>query len=229
MRNELGRPDRAPFFVSEVALLKALQFLVAACALVVVAQPAIAPAQETKAPAAKEAPMLTFERVYDSPSLNGPVPRLPKLSPDGRYLALLRNRPNDLNRYDLWAFDRQAGKWTMLVDSEKLGGGQTLSEAEKMQRERKGIVDLKGIITYDWAPDGKAILVPLEGQLYIAGTDGSVRKLSGAGSDTLNPLLSETGQYVSFLRGNRLWVGALDGAAQAVTPGEGELVHWGER
>ena len=47
----------------------------------------------------------------------------------------------------------------MLVDSEKLGVGQTMSEAEKMQRERKGIVDLKGIVTYDWAPDGKAILV----------------------------------------------------------------------
>jgi len=64
---------------------------------------------------------LTIERVFDSPSLNGPVPRLPKLSRDGRYLALLRNRPNDLERYDLWAFDRQTGKWSMLVDSEKLG------------------------------------------------------------------------------------------------------------
>jgi dipeptidyl-peptidase-4 len=209
--------------------MNAFKFLAVASALAMVAQPSIAAAQETKAMADnKQAPALSFERVYDSPSLNGLVPRLPKLSPDGRYLALLRNRPDDLNRYDLWAFDRQAGQWTMLVDSEKLGVGQTMSEAEKMQRERKGIVDLKGIVTYDWAPDGKAILVPLEGQLYLAGTDGTVRKLSGAGSDTLNPLLSETGKYVSFLRGNRLWVGTLDGAAQAVTPAEGDLVHWGE-
>src|SRR5256885_10933967 len=46
---------------------------------------------------------LTIERVFDSPSLSGPVPRLPKLSPDGRYLAGLRNPPDDLQRYDLWA------------------------------------------------------------------------------------------------------------------------------
>ena len=57
----------------------------------------------------------------------------------------------------------------MLVDSEKLGSGQAMSEAEKMQRERKGTVSLKGIVTYDWSPDGKSILVPLEGQLYLAG------------------------------------------------------------
>src|SRR6476659_4307083 len=138
---------------------------------------------------------LTIERVYDSPSLNGPVPRLPKLSPDGRYLALLRNRPTDLQRYDLWAFDRQTGQWRMLVDSEKLGTGKALSEAEKMQRERKGTVSLKGIVNYDWSADGKTILVPLEGTLYLAGVDGSVRTVTGAGQgETLNPVLSEMGR-----------------------------------
>ena len=147
-----------------------------------------------------KAQKLTIERVFDSPSLNGPVPRSAKLSPDGRYLALLRNRPNDLQRYDLWAFDRQTGKWSMLVDSQKLGSGQAMSEAEKMQRERKGTVSLKGIVTYDWSPDGKSILVPLEGQLYLAEVDGSVRQVKGTGKgDPLNPVLSETGKYL-FVR-----------------------------
>jgi dipeptidyl-peptidase-4 len=172
---------------------------------------------------------LTIERVYDSPSLNGPVPRLPKLSPDGRYLALLRNRPTDLQRYDLWAFDRQTGQWRMLVDSEKLGSGKALSEAEKMQRERKGTVSLKGIVNYDWSADGKTILVPLEGTLYLADVDGSVRAVSGAGQgETLNPALSEKGRYLSFLRNNQLWAGPVDSAIKPVTPAEGELVHWGE-
>ena len=209
--------------------MKALQSLALASALAMLAQPPIACAQETKAMPTQQAGTLSIERVYDSPSLNGAVPRLPKLSPDGRYLALLRNRADDRNRYDLWAFDRHSGKWSMLVDSGKLGSGQAMSEAEKMQRERKGIVDLKGIVTYDWTADGKAILVPLDGALYLAGIDGSVRKLPAAGEgETLNPLLSETGKYVSFLRGNRLWVGTLDGTAEAVTPAEGDLVHWGE-
>jgi dipeptidyl-peptidase 4 len=172
---------------------------------------------------------LTIERVFDSPSLSGSVPRLPKLSPDGRYLAVLRNRPDDLQRYDLWAFDRQTGKWSMLVDSQKLGTGQALSEAEKMQRERKGTVSLKGIVTYDWSADGKSILVPLDGVLFRAGTDGTVRRVSGTGKgDALNPVLSETGKYLSFVRGNRLWVGALGNLVEPVTPGQGSLVHWGE-
>jgi len=172
---------------------------------------------------------LTIERVFDSPSLSGPVPRSAKLSPDGRYLAVLRNRANDLQRYDLWAFDRQRSNWVMLVDSEKLGTGQALSEAEKMQRERKGIVSLKGIVTYDWSADGKSILVPLDGVLYLAGVDGSVRAVKGTGKgETLNPVLSETGKYLSFLRDNRLWVAPLGTPVKPVTPAQGKLVHWGE-
>ena len=172
---------------------------------------------------------LTIERVFDSPSLSGAVPRLPKLSPDGRYLAILRNRPDDLQRYDLWAFDRQTGKWSMLVDSQKLGSGQALSEAEKMQRERKGTVSLKGIVTYDWSANGKSILVPLDGTLYLAGVDGTVRQARGIGKgETLNAALSEKGKYLSFVRGNRLWVGPVGGTARAVTPAQGGLVHWGD-
>ena len=49
---------------------------------------------------------LTFERVFASPGLDGPTPRAVKLSPDGRYLSVLRNREDDRERYDLWAFDR---------------------------------------------------------------------------------------------------------------------------
>ncbi len=178
---------------------------------------------------AKTAPKLTFERVFGSPSLNGPVPRSPKLSRDGRFLALLRNRTNDLDRYDLWAFDRQTGQWKMLVDSEKLGSNRPLSEAEKMQRERTGIVSLKGIVTYDWSADSKTILVPLDGALYLAGTDGSVHEVKGAGEgDMLNPVLSETGKYLSFLRDNRLWIGRVGNPVKPVTPKEGKLVHWGE-
>lgn len=207
------------------------KFISLAAAFTLAMSPAVALAQEKTVSDSQPASSsgLTFERVYASPALNGSVPRLPKLSPDGRFLAVLRYRPEDSQRYDLWAFDRQTGKWSMLVDSAKLGGGQPLSEAEKMHRERLGIVSLKGIVAYDWAADGKGILVPLEGKLYLADIDGNVRELTAAGEgEALSPMLSETGRYVSFLRDNRLWVGALAGAAQAVTPAEGPLVHWGE-
>jgi dipeptidyl-peptidase-4 len=206
-----------------------LLFRSAASALALFAPPTIAAAQETTHVPGQSAQTLTIERVFASPSLDGPAPRLPKLSPDGRYLTLLRNRDSDRERYDLWAYDRQDGEWRMLVDSAKLGSDRELSEAEKMQRERKRIAGLKGIVAYDWSADGRAILVPLESDLYLAGLDGSVKKLTSSPEGQLNPALSETGKYLSFVRNRRLWVGPVGGEAKPVPPAEtAATVHWGE-
>ena len=186
------------------------------------------PAVSVSAPVATA---LTLERVFASPSLGGPAPRGVKLSPDGRWLTLLRNRADDRERYDLWGYDRHSHEWRMLVDSAKLSSGRALSEAEKMQRERQRIGDLKGIVTYAWSADGKAILVPLDGELFLAGLDGSVRRVEGAGADVLNPRLSPKGAFVSFVRDRRLWVVPVAGGtgAQAITPSESaDTVHWGE-
>ena len=170
---------------------------------------------------------LTFERVFASPSLDGPAPREVKLSPDGRYVTVLRNRPDDLERYDLWGFDRSTGEWRMLVDSLKVGSGTELSEAEKMQRERQRIGNLKGIVAYDWSADGRSILVPLDGDLYLAGLDGGIKRLTATPESELNPKLSEKGGFVSFVRDQKLWTGPVGGEARAVTPGGG-TVHYGE-
>ena len=175
------------------------------------------------------APMdLTFERVFASPGLDGPTPRKVKLSPDGRYLTLLRNRADDRERYDLWAYDRNAGEWAMLVDSEALGSGRDLSEDEKMQRERARVGSLKGIIDYQWTKDGSGVLVPLDGDLYLARLSGETVQLTDTEESELNPALSNTGAYVSFVRDRRLWVGETGGETQPVTPKEGEDVRWGE-
>jgi dipeptidyl-peptidase-4 len=173
---------------------------------------------------------LTFDRVFASPSLNGPQPYNKKISPDGRYLTLLRNRAEDRERYDLWAFDRRDSEWRMLVDSLKIGSGRELSETEKMQRERQRIGSLKGIISYDWTDDSSAILVPLDGDLYLASLDGSIRRLTDSPQDVLNATLSPKGGFVSFVRDGRLWVGPLVGTEhKPITPQEAaDTVHWGE-
>ena len=172
---------------------------------------------------------LTFERVFASPSLSGAVPRGVKLSPDGRWLTVLRNRADDRERYDLWGFDRKAGKWRMLVDSAALSSGRELSEAEKMQRERQRIGDLKGVVTYTWRDDSAAILVPLDGELFLVHLDGRSEKLGGGGGDLLNPALSPKGRYVSFVRDRRLWAGEAGADAAPITPAEAaDTVHWGE-
>jgi dipeptidyl-peptidase-4 len=176
----------------------------------------------------EQAPTLSFERVFASPGLDGPAPRQVKLSPDGRYLTLLRNRADDRERYDLWGYDIETREWRMLVDSEKLGSGRELSEDEKMQRERARVGSLKGIIAYQWASDGSGVLVPLDGDLFLAKLDGTITQLTDTEGTELNPKLSSKGGFVSFVRDRRLWVGPVGGEAQPVTPQEGETIRWGE-
>ncbi|MEM7664240.1 MAG: DPP IV N-terminal domain-containing protein [Pseudomonadota bacterium] len=173
-------------------------------------------------------PKLTFERVFASPSLNGPAPREAKLSPDGRYLTLLRNREDNRERYDLWGFDIQTQSWSMLVDSEQLGTGRELSEDEKMQRERARVGNLKGIISYQWLSDGTGVLVPLDGDLYLAKLDGAITRLTDTEESELNPKLSSEGRYVAFVRDRQLWVGEVGAEAVPITPKEADTIRWGE-
>ncbi len=195
---------------------------------------AAAPAHADEQPVTTATPQmpatpLSIERVFASPSLNGAVPRGVKLSPDGRWLTVLRARADDRERYDLWGFDRKSGKWRMLVDSKGLGSGKELSEAEKMQRERQRIGDLKGVVSYDWTADSSAVLVPLDGDLFLAHLDGRTERLTQTSEAELNPALSPKGTYVSFVRGQRLWTGKVGGEAAPVSPAEtADTVHWGE-
>ena len=118
----------------------------------------------------------------------------------------------------------------MLVDSEKLGSGQAMSEAEKMQRERKGTVSLKGIVDYDWSPDGKTILVPLDGELYLAGHRRP--RQAGEGQPArARYSIPCSAKPASISRSSATIGCGLDRSAhraRPITPAEGELVHWGE-
>src|SRR3954469_13347833 len=142
---------------------------------------------------------LPLERVFSSPSLSGPTPREPKLSPDGKFVTLLKNRPDDKERYDLWIIDTGTGAQQMLVDSQKIGSGGPISEEEKMRRERARIAGTKGITAYEWAPDSRSILVPRAGDLYLAARGGTVRRLTQSEATDIDARVSETGRYLSFL------------------------------
>ncbi len=190
-----------------------------------------APAMAADGPAVQGSKQgeLTLGRVFGSPDLSGSQPRGLRLSPDGTLLTSLRPRADERERLDLWARDTRTGEERMLVDSKKVGSGAELSEAEKMQRERARIGGSKGIVAYDWAPDGKSILVPLDGDLYLASLDGTVRRLTNTPGGELNPIVSPKGGYVSFVRDQNLWAMPLGGGeARALTKEGGGTVHFGE-
>src|SRR3954451_429364 len=178
------------------------------------------PAMAQTPPPAPQQP-LTLERLFASPSLSGPTPRLLRLSPDGRLATLLRNRPEDRDRYDLWAVDTATGQARMLVDSSRVGSGAALSEEEMMRRERARLSGVRGIVNYAWSPDGSTILVPIDGDLYLAGLDGSVRRITDTPETELDARVSKTGRYLSFVRNQNLYVVDADGRNERALTSDG--------
>ena len=205
-------------------MFRALAFL-SLTGVLMMSSPLAARPQTPPMPAPKP---LTLERIFSSPDLAGPQPRGLRISPDGRLVTLLKNRRDDRDRYDLWAIDGATGEERMLVDSLKLGTGAELSEAEKMQRERARIGGTRGIVAYDWTADGKRVLVPLDGDLYLAQTDGDPMRLTNTPEGELNPTVSPKGRYLSFVRGGNFFV--IDIATrgeQQLTADANDTTSWG--
>jgi dipeptidyl-peptidase-4 len=178
--------------------------------------------------AARSDEPLTLERIMGSPALSGPVPRGLALSPDGQLATLLEPRADDRDRYDLWALDTATGTKRMLVDSTKFGGGE-ISEEEKMRRERARVGGTRGVISYAWAPDSTSILVPLDGDLYLATVaDGAVRRLTDTPQTELDAKISPRGRFVSFVRDQNLFLYDIaTGAERALTTDGTGAVSWG--
>lgn len=116
----------------------------------------------------------------------------------------------------------------MLVDSLKIGSGAEISEEEKMRRERARIGGTRGITAYAWAPDGNSILVPLDGDLYLAALDGNVRRLTDTKETELDAQVSKTGRYFSFVRNQNLFVADLaSGQERKLTADGAGPLSWG--
>src|SRR5690606_7511712 len=137
---------------------------------------------------------LTLEAITGSAPLSGPTLMKPKVAPDGSRVTFLRGKEDDRNRLDPWEYDAASGLNRLLVDSRVvLPGDEVLSEAEKARRDRQRIAAYSGIVDYQWAPDGKALLFPLGGELYLydLASDGAdaVRKLTSGKGFATDPKL----------------------------------------
>ncbi len=163
------------------------------------------------APADAAPAKLTLEAITGEVSLAGPSLMQPKISPDGSRVSFLRGRDDAAFRLDLWEYDIASNQTRRLVDADAItGGAETLSDEEKARRERQRMSTLSGILDYDWSPDGKKLLFPLGGELYLyelaAPASSALRKLTSGNGFATDPKISPKGGYVSFIRGRNLWV-----------------------
>lgn len=188
-------------------------------------------AQEVTPPASAEAPalaVLTPERVFANPSLAGPVARGVSLSPDGELVAFLRAREDDVDVLDLWAAPTGAGEPFKLIDARALvpDAGE-LSEAEKARRERMRISQ-RGVVEYSWDEQGRYILAPLEGDIFLASREGGdIRRLTETAADEIDAKVSPRGNFVSFVRDQDLVVYDLSAGTETAITSDGEgLTTW---
>jgi dipeptidyl-peptidase-4 len=146
---------------------------------------------------------LTIERLVSSPTIDGPAVQGLELSPDGKRITFLRGKETNKAQLDLWEFDADTGKSSLLVDSAALLGGEEekLSEEEKARRERdRSLTGKKGIVSYFWSADGKTLLFPLGGDVFILPLGGKVKRLTETPEYETDIKFSPKGTYVSFVR-----------------------------
>ncbi|MEX0915353.1 MAG: S9 family peptidase [Wenzhouxiangellaceae bacterium] len=172
---------------------------------------------------------LTLERIFDSPALSGPSLRQAKLSPAGDRVTFLRGREDDRSTLDVWEYNLELDQTRRLISADEvLAEPVELSDEEKARRERARIADLSGIVEYRWAKNGRHLLFPLGGDIFLADLAGepiTVRQLTAGEAFDLDPKISPDGSTVAFVRDQDLWVVDVeDGDVRALTDdGEGTL------
>ncbi len=208
-----------------------IAFSVAAMRNILLASTLFVAAQSPLSAAMAQTPdpaVLTPERVFSDPALAGPVAKGVSLSPDGELVAFLRSRADDADVQDLWAAPTGEGEPFKLIDARALvpDAGE-LSEAEKARRERMRI-SARGVVEYSWDEQGRYILAPLEGDVFLAQrADGTVRRLTETEADEIDAKVSPRGNFVSWVRDQDLIVYDLASGRETpvTTDGEG-LITW---
>lgn len=152
--------------------------------------------------------VLTLDRLYQDPPLEGARPKNLQFSPDGRRITFLRGKTDDSKKLDIWEYDLQEKTSRILVDSSLIvPSKEVLSDVEKARRERMRISD-SGIVEYHWSKDGQALVFPLGGNLYYKKiSDKSLPvALTKTGKHETDVKLSPKGNFVSFVRNDNLFV-----------------------
>lgn len=129
------------------------------------------------------------------------------VTPDEDAVLFLRSGPRSFVR-SLYSFDTATGEERELLTAEGILGGaeEEVSDEERARRERLRL-SARGITSFELSSDGRHILVPLSGRLYlVTRADGAVVELPGEGGYANDPHLSPDAEKVACVREGDLYV-----------------------
>jgi len=178
--------------------------------LITVMQSSRAEAQATTDSDRSPNPRLTLERIFDSPDLSGTTLRQAELSPAGDRVTFVRGRDDDRNLMDLWEYHIADEQTRRLVAADAVLADEIeLSAEEQARRERARIASLRGIVEYRWSADGRFLIFPLGGNIFLLDMDDparEVRQLTESRAFDTDPQISADGANVAFVRERNLWL-----------------------
>ncbi|WP_376692236.1 S9 family peptidase [Wenzhouxiangella sp. EGI_FJ10409] len=165
---------------------------------------------------------LSLERIFDSPDLAGPTLRRAELSPAGDRVTFLKGREDDRSLLDLWEYHIADDSTRVLVAADEVMTEEVeLSAAEQARRERARIADLRGIVDYRWSSDGRWLLFPIGGDVFVLDMQAEareVRQLTDSDAFDTDPQIAPDGRHVAFVRERELWLVEIEsGEAQPLT------------
>ncbi len=125
----------------------------------------------------------------------------------GDAVLFLRSGPRSFER-NLYEFNVATGTERVLATAGKILGGakENLTTAEKARRERMRLT-ARGITSFEISRDGRTLLVPLSGKLYLVDrATGAVRELPSNAGSPIDPRFSPDGTIVACVRDNEIFV-----------------------
>ena len=135
----------------------------------------------------------------------------------GNEVLFLRSGARD-RQQSLWTYDARGGAERELLSASRLLGGadETLSPEEKARRERLRLT-ARGLTSFQLSRDGRLVLVPLSGRLFLMErSSGEVREVGrGMASPADDARLSPDGALLGLVRNGEMRVLDLGGAASA--------------
>jgi dipeptidyl-peptidase-4 len=158
------------------------------------------------------------------------TPRAFTITPDGGEVLFLRSTDGRSRTLDLWAYDTRTKRERLLLTATQLlAGGQEKLSKEEWVRQQRLRSSARGIATFELSRDGRRLLVPLSGRLFVLDrASGAVRELSAGRTGAQDAHFSPDGAFVGLVRDGSMCVIELaSGAERVLAAREGEHVTWG--
>ena len=145
------------------------------------------------------------------------------LLPEGEGAIFLRSEPRS-NVRNLYFVDAKGNERTLLTAEQVLGGGEENLTAEELARRERMRLSARGIVSYSRAEDGRTILVPLSGRLFLVDrVTGARRELPSEGGSPLDARMTKDASMVGVVRDGDLHLIDTDANRQVrVTDRSGE-------